>query len=209
LSIPRIFVGIGAGLEPLEELSCRHLVSPTRWPAATVAEAARLDEGSREPSATASSGIAAATQSAVRRLTGRRWRRSATAPTPPRPIENPIESPDAIPIRRGRYSWAMTCVTPNVPITHAPTSARQIAPTAPPATMKRADQRRRGHEAPHQHGPAAEAVGSRACKRRCRERRPASISASRWFPWLFEWPSDTSQSGTKGDQAEPREGAER
>ena len=54
------------------------------------------------------------------------------AAIPPRPIAKPIESPDASPTRAGMYSWLMTSVTPNVPITAMPAKKSAIAPTAPP-----------------------------------------------------------------------------
>jgi hypothetical protein len=37
-------------------------------------------------------------------------------------------------MRRGKYSWLITIVTPKVPITQTPTSASAIAPIAPPTT---------------------------------------------------------------------------
>src|SRR5688572_11574473 len=86
------------------------------------------DEGRKAASATAASGTAAQTYIEVRRSIVSASAPSATAAIPPRPIDIPIDRPDASPIRRGRYSWLMTIVTPNVPITQAPTKASATAP---------------------------------------------------------------------------------
>src|SRR5579862_348961 len=124
---------IGARLERLEELARvrhdsltgRRRTSPTR----------RTD-GSLDPTTIASTGTSAVAQRAARRSTESASAPSATAPIPPSPIENPVERPDAVPIRLGRYSWLSTIVTPNVPTTITPASARQTAPGTPPRRMK-------------------------------------------------------------------------
>src|SRR5581483_11120600 len=154
----------------------------------------RRDDGRRRPSTIATSGTSAVAQSAARRSTESASAPSATAPIPPRPIENPIERPDAVPIRLGRYSWLITIVTPNVPTTLTPKSARQIAPATPPKTMK-----------PTTSGGAAIMLAISTGRRPRRSAAgPAttvpipptsSISASRWLPYAFEWPRDTSQRG--------------
>ena len=100
-----------------------------------------------------------------------------------------------MPIRLGRYSWAITIVTPKVLITEIPTPASAIAPTAPPtatntrisgavtAVLTSSTGRRPNRSAS---GPAANVPSPPA----------SSISERRWFPCAFEWPSETSQSGT-------------
>ena len=57
-----------------------------------------------------------------------------TAATPPRPIARPIERPEAMPTRPGMYSWLMTRLTPNVPITAMPAKKRAMTPTGPPTS---------------------------------------------------------------------------
>ena len=97
---------------------------------------------------------------------------------------------------RGRYSWLITIVTPKVPITEMPTPASAIAPGTPPTTTKTrisgavaavltsSTGRRPKRSAS---GPAARVPSPPA----------SSIKDSRWLPWAFEWPIETSQSGTK------------
>ena len=87
-------------------------------------------------SARPSTGATAQTSSAARRSIESATAPSATAAIPPRPIDSPIERPDAMPIRLGRYCWLITIVTPNVPITQQPTPASAIAPGTPPTRMK-------------------------------------------------------------------------
>src|SRR5262249_13076812 len=88
--------------------------------------------GSNAASTSAPAAAAAATYIAARRASETATAPNATGPTPRRPTEGPIERPDAMPIRLGRYSWAITIVTPKVLITEIPTPASAIAPTAPP-----------------------------------------------------------------------------
>ena len=61
---------------------------------------------------------------------------SAAAATPPRPIEKPIEIPEARPSRLGMYSWVITWIRPKVPTTQTPTNARATIPAVPPTAMK-------------------------------------------------------------------------
>ena len=130
----------------------------------------------------------------------RRSTESATAPrktaaTPPRPIEKPIERPDAVPIRDGRYCCAITIVIPNVPITAIPTTASAIAPAAPPTRTKTSISGQIATLAASStvRSPIRSAIGPAA-------RVPIppirSIDQRSAVPYDFEWPSDTSQSGT-------------
>src|SRR4051794_25614285 len=93
------------------------------------------------------------------------------------------------------YSWPITIVTPNVPTTHVPTSASAIVPGTPPTRTNTRTS-----------GPVASTLASSTVRGPNRSARgpsasvptpPAnSISASRWLPWDFDSPSETSQSGT-------------
>src|SRR5919197_59170 len=87
-------------------------------------------DGSSAAKTRPATGAAAAAYIALRRSIVSAIAPRPTAATPPRPIERPIARPDAIPIRRGRYSWLITIVTPKAPITQTPTSASATAPTA-------------------------------------------------------------------------------
>src|ERR671937_2462225 len=92
--------------------------------------------GRKAANTSASTGETTQTYSAVRRLVASATLPSTSAAVPPRPSAKPIVSPDAIPTWRGRYSCAITAVTPNVPTTQAPTSARATAPGTPPTATK-------------------------------------------------------------------------
>src|SRR6266545_617944 len=186
--------GVDAALEGVEKLLCAHGSNPISAAGSSLCRPRA--EGSRRASTLASSGAAAATKSAVRRLVMSASRPRPTAATPPRPTDNPITSPDAVPTCLGMYSWPITIVTPKVPTTETPTSASAIAPTTPPTstntstsgpvakTLARSTDRRPKRSAS---GPSA-SVPTPPAK---------SISASRWFPCDLEWPRETSQSGTK------------
>ena len=80
------------------------------------------------------SGPRAVQRSAVSRSTASATAPSDSAAMPPRPIANPIERPDATPTRPGRYSWLITRLTLNVPITAIPAKKRATTPTAPPTS---------------------------------------------------------------------------
>ena len=100
-----------------------------------------------------------------------------------------------MPMCRGRYSWLMTIVTPNVPITHAPTSMSAIAPGMPPTTTKTAISGAVSTRLPSRIGRRP--IRSAAGPAKIVPAPPASsISESRWFPCAFEWPSETSHKGT-------------
>src|SRR5690349_3995158 len=183
---------IHAALETFEELPGAHGENPT---SAGSSRSRLRAGGSMNASALATSGAAAATNNAVRRLVASATPPSASAATPPSPTDRPITSPEAVPTCRGMYSWPMTIVTPNVPTTQVPTSASAIVPGTPPTRMKTSAS-----------GPVAMTLASRtvrAPKRSASGPRasvptpPAnSIRASRWLPCAFECPSDTSQRGT-------------
>ena len=88
-------------------------------------------------------------------------------------------------MRRGRYSWLMTMVTPKVEITEIPTPASAIAPGTPPTITKTrisgavaAEQTSSTGRRPKRSasGPAASVPTPPA----------RSISDSRWFPCAFE-----------------------
>src|SRR5919201_440622 len=171
------------------------------WPRAYITGSAasrrraRLD-GSSAASTRPATGAAAAAYIALRRSIESATAPRPTAATPPSPMERPIASPEAIPIRRGRYSWLITIVTPNVLITQTPTSARATAPRTPPTTTYARIS-----------GPVAAMLAISTGRRPKRSAiGPAasvpsppvsSISESRWLPCDFECPSETSQSGTK------------
>ena len=110
------------------------------------------------PSAVASTAVSRSTASAIAP--------SATAATPPRPIARPIESPEAMPTRPGMYSWLMTRLTLNVPITAMP--AKKSGDDADRAADEHVDEdeRRRDDEAPEQDATAAEPVGERPAEER-------------------------------------------
>src|SRR5919108_1372661 len=170
------------------------------WPRAYITGSAasrrraRLD-GSSAASTRPATGAAAAAYIALRRSIESATAPRPTAATPPSPMERPIASPEAIPIRRGRYSWLITIVTPNVLITQTPTSARATAPRTPPTTTYARIS-----------GPVAAMLAISTGRRPKRSAiGPAasvpsppvsSISESRWLPCAFECPSETSQSGT-------------
>ena len=63
-------------------------------------------------------------------------RPSSGAPTPPSPIESPIVTPEATPIRPGRYSWPITIVTAKVAIVAAPISAAEHGASSGPDSRK-------------------------------------------------------------------------
>ena len=89
----------------------------------------------------------------------------------------------------------MTIVTPNVLITEIPTPASASAPGTPRL------RRRPRSTARSRRGLRAAPVGARSGRRAAprpssRAAPPSSISESRRFPYAFEWPSETSQSGT-------------
>src|SRR3954463_13674045 len=94
------------------------------------------------------------------------------------------------------YSWPITIVTPNVPTTHVPTSASAIVPGTPPTRTNTRTS-----------GPVASTLASSTVRGPNRSANgpsasvptpPANnINASRWLPWDFDCPSETSQSGTK------------
>src|SRR5689334_3335553 len=124
---------VDAGRERLEELPRLHEARDYRTGSGSRRVCARLD-GSINASASPTSGAAAAAYIAARRSTESASAPRPTAAIPPRPIERPIDSPDAMPIRCGRYSCAITIVTPNVEITQMPTNASAIAPGTPPTS---------------------------------------------------------------------------
>jgi enoyl-CoA hydratase/carnithine racemase len=117
------------------------------------------------------------------------------AATPPRPIAKPVERPEATPIDRGRYSWDITIVSPNVPTIEMPASASATAPTTPPTTTKT---RISGPAAPSD----TTSTGRRPIRSAAGPTRivpippTSSISVSRWLPYASECPSETSQRGT-------------
>src|SRR3954465_776021 len=121
---------VDTALERVEELPRAHGSNPTSVAGSSFR--ARRAGGRRTVSGTASIGAAAATRRALRRLVASARLPSATAATPPSPTESPITRPDAVPTWRGRYSWPITIVTPNVPTTHMPISASAKAPGMPP-----------------------------------------------------------------------------
>src|SRR5919197_4095228 len=153
-------------------------------------------DGSSAAKTRPATGAAAAAYIALRRSIVSAIAPRPTAATPPRPIERPIDRPEAIPIRRGRYSWLITMVTPKVPITQTPTSASATAPRTPPTRMYASAR-----------GPTASMLATSTGRRPRRSAigpaasvpsPPArSISESRGLPCDFEWPRETSQSGTK------------
>src|SRR5919201_506483 len=185
--------GVDAGLEAVEEVARTHGKDTTSVTGSSPRRSRR--DGSSAASAVATIGAPAATNNAVRKLVASARRPSPTAATPPRPTDNPITSPDAVPTCRGMYSWPITIVTPNVPTTHAPTRASAIAPGTPPTSTNTSTS-----------GPVAATLASSTGRRPKRSASgPSSsvpvppvnsISASRWFPCAVEWPSETSQSGT-------------
>src|SRR6184192_339592 len=153
------------------------------------------DDGSSAASTNPGTAAAAAAYIAVRRSTESASAPSAMAAIPPRPIESPIERPDAIPIRRGRYSWLITIVTPKVLITHTPTSASATAPSTPPTSTYASVKGPTKSMLATSTGlrPRRSAIGPAA---RVPSPPASSISESRWLPCDLEWPSETSQSGT-------------
>ena len=90
---------------------------------------------------------------------------SSGAPIPPRPIERPIVTPDATPIRPGRYSWPITIVTAKVAIVAAPGERREHDRERGSREQEADDQRRAAaqHRAA-QHRAPAEAIGQRAAE---------------------------------------------
>ena len=130
----------------------------------------------------------AASASRSRRSTESATAPSATAAIPPRPIDRPIASPEAMPIRLGRYSWLITIVTPNVPITQR----RRGRARRRPRCRRRA--RRRGSAARSRRmlttrtgrRPMRSAIGPATSV----PSPPASsISESRWLPCASECPA--------------------
>src|SRR6476620_3735679 len=98
---------IHAALETFEELPGAHGENPT---SAGSSRSRLRAGGSMNASALATSGAAAATNNAVRRLVASATPPSASAATPPSPTDRPITSPEAVPTCRGMYSWPMTIV---------------------------------------------------------------------------------------------------
>ena len=144
---------------------------------------------------TPSAGPAAVAISAARRSTASAIAPSATAAMPPSPVARPTDMPDAIAMRLGRYSWLSTIVTPKVLTITAPAVHTATAPTMPPAAtysrispgvssmLPRSTSRRPNRSAS---GPAQSVPAT-----------PASRTSDRSvLPYDFEWPRETSQSGT-------------
>src|SRR6266508_3498139 len=185
---------VDAALETVEKLPRTHGINPISVAGSSLWRL-RLD-GSMKAITLPSSGAAAATKSAVRRLVMSASRPSPTAATPPRPTDNPITSPDAVPTCLGMYSWPITIVTPKVPTTETPTRANAIAPATPPTSTNTSTSGPVAHTLARSTGrrPKRSASGPSAIV----PTPPAkSISASRWFPCDLECPSETSHSGTK------------
>ena len=164
----------------------------------------RQQQRERESRAT---GATAQTSSAARRSIESATAPSATAAIPPRPIDSPIERPDAIPIRLGRYCWLITIVTPKVPITQQPTTASAIAPGTPPTRMKTRISGGHGEQAPDQHRPQPDPVGERAGRDRAEpadeQHQREQVVAVRLRVAERDLPERD-----EGDEAEPGDAAE-